>query len=123
MSRLLYQFAKTGLGGLLLGWVFAYLSFTIPSERLAETDSLIAFHHPSPSYPMHILIVPKGKYKSILDIPPNDPTFLIDLFSVVKNLIQEFNLESKSYRMVVNGGEAQEVNHLHFHLYSDEVVD
>ena len=123
MSRLLYQFAKTGLGGLLLGWVFAYLSFTIPSERLAETDSLIAFHHPSPSYPLHILIVPKGKYKSILDIPPNDPTFLIDLFSVVKNLIQEFNLESKSYRMVVNGGEAQEVNHLHFHLYSDEVVD
>jgi histidine triad (HIT) family protein len=123
MSRLLYQFAKTGLGGLILGWVFAYFSFAIPSERLAETDSLIAFHHPSPSYPLHILIVPKGKYKSILDLPPNDPTFLIDLFSVVKNLVQRFNLESKSYRMVVNGGEVQEVNHLHFHLFSDEVVD
>jgi len=123
MSRLLYQFAKTSVGGLILGWVFAYFSFAIPSERLAETDSLIAFHHPSPSYPLHILIVPKGKYKSILDLPPNDPTFLIDLFSVVKKLVQMFNLESQSYRMVVNGGEAQEVNHLHFHLYSDEVVD
>ena len=123
MSRLLYQFAKTGLGGLILGWVFAYFSFAIPSERLTETDSLIAFHHPSPSYPLHILIVPKGKYKSILDLPPNDPTFLIDLFSVVKNLVQRFNLESKSYRIVVNGGEVQEVNHLHFHLYSVEVVD
>ena len=123
MSRLLYQFAKTGIGGLILGWVFAYFSFAIPSERLAETDSLIAFHHPSPSYPLHILIVPKGKYKSILDLPPNDPTFLIDLLSVVKKLVQRFNLESKSYRLVVNGGEAQEVNHLHCHLYSDDVLD
>jgi diadenosine tetraphosphate (Ap4A) HIT family hydrolase len=34
-----------------------------------------------------------------------------------------FNLESKGYRLIVNGGNAQEVDHLHFHLISDDIVD
>ena len=33
-----------------------------------------------------------------------------------------FNLESKGYRLIVNGGNAQEVDHLHFHLISDDHV-
>lgn len=123
MIRFLYSIAKTWFGGLILHWIFAYFSFFIPGKRLVETDSVLAFHHPSPSYPLHILIVPKSKYSSLVDLPSNDHIFEVELFRVVNDLVKMFNLESKGYRLIVNGGNAQEVDHLHFHLISDDIVD
>jgi histidine triad (HIT) family protein len=123
MIRLLYSIVKTWFGGLILHWIFAYFSFFIPGKRLVETDSVLAFHHPSPSYPLHILIVPKSKYSSLVDLPSNDHIFEVELFSVINDLVKMFNLESKGYRLIVNGGNAQEVDHLHFHLTSDDIVD
>lgn len=120
MNRFIYSIAKTWIGGLLLHWIFAYLSFVIPGEKLVETDTILAFHHPSPSYPLHILILPKGKYRSLNDLPSTDHKFEIDLFKTVKELVHKFGLESMGYRLITNGGSAQEVDHLHFHLVSDD---
>ena len=123
MGKFLYSIAKTFVGGLILHWIFAYFSFIIPGKRLAERDSVLAFHHPSPSYPLHILIVPKSKLRSLVDLPSKDHLFEVELFSLVNELVKMFNLESKRYRLIVNGGNAQEVDHLHFHLISDDLGD
>lgn len=120
MNRLLYSFVKTRIGGLFLHWIFAFFSFIIPGEKLIETDSILAFHHPSPSYPFHILIVPKTKYQSLNDLPSQDQVFEIGLFKAVNELVQKYNLEAKGYRLITNGGIFQEVNYLHFHLISDD---
>ena len=40
--------ARSTLGGLIIGWMFAHLSFAIPVKRLRETDTLLAFYHPVP---------------------------------------------------------------------------
>ena len=120
MNRLLYSFVKTSIGGLLLHWIFAFFSFIIPGEKLIETDSVLAFHHPSPSYPLHILIVPKTKYQSLNDLPSQDQVFELGLFKAVNELVQKYNLEAKGYRLITNGGIFQEVNYLHFHLISDD---
>ena len=120
MKRFLYSIAKTWLGGLLLHWIFAYFSFAIPGERLIETDSVLAFHHPSPSYPLHILILPKSKFKSIKDLPSVELVFESDLFKAVNELVHRFGLDGYGYRLIANGGSAQEVDHLHFHLVSDD---
>ena len=71
------------------------MSFAIPVKRLRETSNLIAFHHPSPSYKVHILLVPKRQVQTLAD------------------------LDLKAYRLIVNGGEYQDFPHLHFHLISD----
>jgi len=123
MGKLLYSIAKTWVGGLILHWIFAYFSFVIPVKRLTERDSVLAFHHPSPSYPLHILIVPKSKVKTLADLPSKDHLFELELFSVVNELVKMFNLESKGYRLIVNGGNSQEVDHLHFHLISEDAAD
>lgn len=120
MNRLLYSFVKTWIGGLLLHWIFAFFSFIIPGEKLIETDSVLAFHHPSPSYPLHILIVPKTKYQSLNNLPSQDQAFELGLFKAVNELVQKYNLEAKGYRLITNGGIFQEVNYLHFHLISDD---
>ncbi len=119
MKRFLFRFARTWLGGMLVSWVLSNMSFAIPIDRLRETDSLLAFHHPQPGHRVHILIVPKRNYKSILEVPSSDSTFFHDLLEVIRDLVQELDLERRGYRLIANGGEYQEVNHLHFHLISD----
>ena len=119
MNRFLFSLAKTWIGGVFIHWIFAYFSFVIPGEKLIETDTLIAFHHPSPSYPLHVLIVPKAKYRSLQDLPSDDQVFETGLFTAVKELVQRLRLDEFGYRLIANGGSAQDVDHLHFHLVSD----
>jgi histidine triad (HIT) family protein len=120
MHRFLYSIAKTWVGGLLLHWIIAHFSCVIPGEKLIETDSVLAFHHPSPSYPLHILIVPKSKYRSLAELPSKEQAFESGLFFAVNELAQRFRLEGCGYRVIANGGTYQEVDHLHFHLISDD---
>lgn len=101
----------------LIGWIFTYMSFAIPVKRLRETSNLIAFHHPSPSYKVHLIIVPKRQVQTLAELDPQDTAFLTDLYSTVQSLVKEFDL--KAYRLIVNGGEYQDFPHLHFHLISD----
>lgn len=93
------------------------MSFLLPVNRLRETSSLIAFQHPSPSYKVHLLLVPKRQVQSLADFDPQDTAFLTDLYSTVQSLVKEFDL--KAYRLIVNGGEYQDFPHLHFHLVSN----
>lgn len=93
------------------------MSFAIPVKRLRETSSLIAFQHPSPSYKVHLLLVPKQQVQSLAELDPSDTAFLTDLYSTVQSLVKEFDLNA--YRLIVNGGEYQDFPHLHFHLISD----
>ena len=101
----------------LIGWIFTHMSFAIPVRRLRETNTLIAFQHPKPSYPFHVLLVPKKAVVSLKELNPDDAIFLSDLYSTVQNLVEEFHLSA--YRLIVNGGEYQDFPQLHFHLISD----
>ena len=118
MIRFLLRLARTAWAGRVIGWMFATMSFAIPVKRLRETETLLAFHHPSPAYPVHVLIVPKRACASLLDLRPGDADFLRDLVAVVQSLVLELGLEPKGYRLVANGGEFQDVKQLHFHLIS-----
>ena len=95
------------------------MSFAIPVKRLRETETLIAFYHPKPAYPFHVLLVPKKAVASLNELDPTDTTFLTDLYSTVQNLVDEFQLAEGAYRLIVNGGEVQDFPQLHFHLISD----
>jgi histidine triad (HIT) family protein len=113
----LVRFSKTDPARILIGWIFAHMGFAIPVDRLLETDTLMAFHHPRPAYPFHVLIVPKKAVPTLADLDANDSAFLTDLFSTVQTLINEYHLPA--YRLIVNGGEYQDFPQLHFHLISN----
>ena len=111
LRKLLWSFAP------IIGWIFEYMSFAIPVKRLRETDSLMAFYHPKPSYDFHILLIPKKAVASLQELDTKDSAFLMELYSTVQSLIDEFQLPV--YRLIVNGGEYQDFPQLHFHLVSD----
>jgi histidine triad (HIT) family protein len=119
---MLYSLSRTWLGGMILGWVLARFSFALPIDRLVETDSLIAFEHPQPSHPIHILIVPKARYRTIFDLPEDPSEFFGDLMEAVRSLVENHGMEEVGYRLIMNGGPNQEVDHLHFHLLSGEAI-
>lgn len=88
----------------------------IPKVFRFESENLVAFDDISPSADLHILIVPKVHMGGMGDISLSQSGLLVEIFDVVKKLVRENNLENDSYRVVVNGGRAQHVPHLHFHL-------
>ena len=79
----------------------------------------MAFYHPKPAYPFHVLLVPKKAVASLKEFDANDSAFFTDLVSTVQSLVEEFHLSA--YRLIVNGGEVQDFPQLHFHLISDFV--
>ena len=68
------------------------MSFLIPVTRLRETSNLLAFHHPSPSYKFHVLIVPKHETASLAQLDSQDTAFLTDLYSTVQSLVDDHGL-------------------------------
>lgn len=96
------------------------MSFAIPVKRLRETETLMAFYHPKPAYPFHVLLVPKKAVPSLKEFDSTDIAFLRDLYATVQNIVTEFQLPA--YRLILNGGEYQDFPQLHFHLIS-EVAD
>ncbi len=100
-----------------IGWIFEHMSFAIPVKRLRETETLLAFEHPKPAYPFHVLLVPKKAVASLMELDTKDLALLSDLYSTVQSLVEEFHLPA--YRLIVNGGEYQDFPQLHFHLISD----
>ena len=103
----------------LIGWIFTHMSFALPVKRLRETNSLIAFYHPNPTYKIHILLVPKKAISNLTALTPSDQGFLVELFQCVQSLVAELRLEEAGYRLIVNGGKYQQIPQLHFHLVSD----
>ena len=96
----------------------------LPVNRLYETENLLAFYHPQPSYAVHILIVPKKAIPSMVSLVGRadgfSELFVQDLLHCVNELVIELGLEVRGYRLIVNGGAYQDIPELHFHLVSGE---
>lgn len=119
MKRLLFWAARHVVPRRIVGLTFAHLSFALPVARVYETPHLIAFHHPRPSHPLHILIVPKDARARLTDLTAADAPFLVDLLAAVRHLVAAYDLERRGYRLIVNGGPYQDVPQVHFHLITE----
>lgn len=93
----------------------------MPLDRLVENDYWMAFYHPKPDYPLHILIVPKQHLPSLMDVPQENSALFMALFEIVRELIVQFDLNENRYRLITNGGENQRVPQWHWHLISDHI--
>ena len=120
IKTFLLQLAHSRISRSLIGWGFAHMTFALPVHRLRETPNLIAFDHPKPGYPVHILLVPKKAIPNLASLGSEDTGFMLDLFNTVRDLVKELKLEVQGYRLIANGGAYQEVPQLHFHLISGE---
>jgi histidine triad (HIT) family protein len=87
-------------------------------RRVWETEQIIAFHHPSPSWPYHVLFVPKVGIPSFLAVRPEHVPLVGRLIQLAVATASESPVEAGSFALMVNGGAYQDVGQLHFHLVS-----
>ena len=118
-AKILFVIARSKIGDAIIGRSFAYLTPLLPVNRLYETETVIAFHHPRPSHTVHILIVPKRSIKTVLDIDESDMPLFRDVVLAAQHLVRELQLQETGYRLMVNGGKYQDVGQVHFHLVSE----
>lgn len=86
----------------------------VPKEFIYEDDSVMVFKDLNPVRPVHLLIVPKMHVSELINV--EEPVLFQNLFTVVQNMISREGLKDKGYRITINGGGAQVVDHLHIHL-------
>jgi histidine triad (HIT) family protein len=82
-------------------------------RRVYETEQIIAFHHPSPSWPFHVLFVPKVGIASFLDIRPEHVPLVGDLVQLAVATASQSGVEAGSFALMANGGAYQDVGQLH----------
>ncbi len=92
----------------------------LPCNKAHETDHALAFHDINPQAPIHVLVIPKGKFVSLDDFARNASAGEIaGLWRAVGETAQALGLVDGGYRIMANHGAHahQEVLHLHIHIF------
>ena len=103
----------------LVHFFFTHMNNFLPVERLSENEDWVAFHHPQPDYPLHILILPRRRIDALIDVPENCSELFASLFPLVQSLIKGYQLDQYGYRLITNGGPHQSIPQWHWHLISE----
>ena len=86
----------------------------LPSSKRFEDENIIAINDINPVKKTHILFIPKKHSDSFENLA--DDSIFPSIRIAAQKLIGEEDLVGKGYKIVVNGGGAQIINHIHFHL-------
>lgn len=90
---------------------------SIPSTKVYEDETVLAFRDVNPQAPTHILVIPKTHIQSVDGVTEDNSAVVAHIFAVIPQIAKAEGLAS-GYRVVSNCGEdaGQSVHHLHFHI-------
>lgn len=88
----------------------------IPSTKVYEDDTILAFKDIAPVAPVHIIVVPKAHIESANDVTAENSKYVAAIFEKIPEIAKSQGIDS--YRIINNCGEdaGQTVKHLHFHI-------
>ena len=89
----------------------------IPSTKVYEDETILAFRDINPMAPTHILVIPKIHIPSVDGVTPENSGVVAHIFETIPAIARQEGLTG-GYRVVSNCGPdaGQTVPHLHFHI-------
>ena len=89
----------------------------IPSTKVYEDETVLAFRDIAPQAPTHILVIPKAHIASVAEVTAENSSVVAHIFEVIAKVAEAEGLTG-GYRVVSNCGDhaGQTVHHLHFHI-------
>ena len=89
----------------------------IPSTKVYEDETVLAFRDIAPQAPTHILVIPKVHLDSCNAVTAENSAIIAHIFTLIPRIAEAEGLEN-GYRVVSNCGPdaGQTVQHLHFHI-------
>ena len=90
----------------------------IPTEKVYETEEILAFKDIHPAAPIHILVVPKKHISMLTDLKPEDEALIGKIYTAINKIAEQEGFKEQGYRVIANCGKdsGQEVMHIHFHV-------
>lgn len=95
----------------------------IPNKTVIETEHSLAFHDINPQAPVHVLVIPKGRYVNADDFGANaSAEELADFQRTISEVAQKTGVAEAAggagFRTIANAGHdgVQEVPHYHVHV-------
>ncbi|MGD8396996.1 MAG: histidine triad nucleotide-binding protein [Candidatus Eiseniibacteriota bacterium] len=90
----------------------------VPSSRVHEDASVVAFDDLNPQAPVHVLVVPREHIATLNDLEAGHEALAGHMVLVARQIAAARGLAEPGYRLVWNcqEGAGQSVFHLHLHL-------
>ena len=95
----------------------------IPSTKVYEDETVLAFRDINPQAPTHILVIPKTHIPSVAAVTGENSAVVAHIFEVIPQIAENEELTG-GYRVVSNCGAdaGQTVPHLHFHILGGKTL-
>lgn len=95
----------------------------IPSTKVYEDETVLAFRDIAPQAPTHILVIPKVHIPSVAGVAAENSGVVAHIFEVIPGIAEKEGL-TNGYRVVSNCGAdaGQTVPHLHFHILGGKTL-
>lgn len=96
----------------------------IPSAKVYEDDTILAFRDINPQAPTHILVIPKEHISGCDGVTAENSAVVAHIFQVIPAIARAEGLTG-GYRVVSNCGPdaGQTVPHLHFHILGGRALN
>ncbi|OZM74306.1 histidine triad nucleotide-binding protein [Amycolatopsis antarctica] len=94
----------------------------IPADVVHETDRTIAFRDINPQARVHVLVVPKTRYRHVAELTEADPALLAEVLGTAATVARLEGIAESGYRVVFNteSDAGQTVFHVHAHVLGGE---
>jgi histidine triad (HIT) family protein len=94
----------------------------IPSEKVYEDATTYAFRDIAPQAKVHVLVVPKKRYRNLAELAAAEPRLLADVVATAEKVAELEGIAEAGYRVVFNtdGDAGQTVFHVHAHVLGGE---
>ena len=93
----------------------------IPCDEVYSDDRCLAFRDIAPQAPVHVLVIPKGAYVSVVDFSAKaSDVEIAGFWRGVEQVAQQLDIVTPGFRMAANHGadSNQEVPHFHVHMFA-----
>jgi histidine triad (HIT) family protein len=91
----------------------------LPARIFYEDDEVIVIADHRPQAPVHLLLIPKVGTKNYYETPYET----LEMLSRTAKMIAEKLDISDHFRLIINNGYCQEIDHVHFHFISNRGAD
>ena len=95
----------------------------IPSNKVYEDDTVLAFHDIAPQMPVHVIVIPKMHIASAVEVNEDNSTVIGHIFEVIPKIAKDLGLDN-GFRIINNCGKdgGQTVGHIHFHILGGKTL-
>jgi len=90
----------------------------IPVTIVYEDEHVLAFRDINPQAPVHVLVIPKVKSKSFVDLEEQSPQLVGEFVTRISKVAKRLGLNDRGYRIIFNCGPdgQQTVDYIHAHI-------